>query len=120
MLPVWNINSFGEFFLQTIRKYAAEYDEACLKIRAERDAFCEQLSKVDGLRVVPSHANYFLCEVVNGMTARALSKTLLREHDILVKDCSSKVGVSGEFIRVAVRDHEDNTRFLRAVAKVLG
>ncbi len=120
MLPVWNINSFGEFFLQTIRKYAGEYDEACLKIRAERDAFCDQLSKVEGLRVVPSHANYFLCEVVNGLSATELSKTLLREHDILVKDCSSKVGMSGEFIRVAVRDREDNTRFLRAVAKVLG
>jgi len=119
-LPVWNINSFGEFFLQIIAKYAPEYREACAQIRAERDTFYDELQGVDGLNVVPSHANYFLCEVVGRLSASELSLSLLREHDILVKDCTGKVGMSGEFIRVAVRDREDNSRFLKAVTKVLG
>jgi histidinol-phosphate/aromatic aminotransferase/cobyric acid decarboxylase-like protein len=32
-LPVWNINSFGEFFLQIVDKYKADYRRACAQLR---------------------------------------------------------------------------------------
>jgi len=38
-LPIWNINSIAEFFLQNISKYKTEYELACDKLKEERNRF---------------------------------------------------------------------------------
>jgi histidinol-phosphate/aromatic aminotransferase/cobyric acid decarboxylase-like protein/CTP:phosphocholine cytidylyltransferase-like protein len=115
--PVWNDNSFGEFFLQIIGKYQAAYKTACRQIRAERSRFYQLLSAVPNVHVIPSHANYFLCEVGGSISATDLAARMLRDHAILVKDCSNKVGVTDrQFVRVAIRDTADNDYFLTALS----
>ena len=89
-LSIWNINSFAEYFLQIIGKYKTDYLEACKKIGQERLRFYEELKTIDFLRVIPSMANYFLCEVTKGITASELSRILLNRDKILIKDCSGK------------------------------
>ena len=122
-LSIWNINSFGEFFLQIIGKYAGTYQTACEKIANERDLFLRQLQKIKFLRVIPSQANYFLCEVIWKYSATELAEKLLKEHEILIKDLSDKAGFeSGEYIRIAVRNREDNEYLierLRAIDNTL-
>ena len=57
-----------------------------------------------------------MCEVKPPMKARTLTGLLLKNHSILVKDCSRKKGFEGrEFIRVAVRDATDNDALVRAM-----
>ncbi len=120
-LSVWNINSVGEYFLQIIGRYQADYADACAEIRAERDRFAKQLASVRGMRVIPSQANYLLCELTSGISARKLASRLLNEHNILVKDCSAKPGFAGlpPYLRIAVRDTADNEALVRAVRAVL-
>ena len=115
-VPIWNINSFAEFFMQIFNKYEADYREARWKFLQERTAFFKELSAVPFLRVIPSQANFFLCEVKSPLDSRTLAERLLNEHDILVKDCSSKKGFGGkDFIRIAVRDKGDNTRLINVL-----
>ena len=67
------------------------------------------------MRVMPSQANYFLCEVLPPQTANSLVINMLKEYDILVRDCSDKKGLDGkQYMRIAVRSHEDNARLIRA------
>ena len=40
---IWNINSFGEYFLQIFDKYKNSYKEACDKLAAERNRFSKAL-----------------------------------------------------------------------------
>ena len=120
-LSVWNVNSVGEYFLQIIGKYQAEYADACGEIRAERDRFTKQLDAVHGVRVIPSQANYVLCELTSGIGARELASRLLNEHNVLVKECTEKPGFAGlpHYLRIAVRDTADNEALVRAVRAVL-
>ena len=112
-VAIWNINSFAEFFMQIEEKYKKDY-KACLDLFIEeRNRFVNELSKIDGFRVVPSQANYILVELTNGMTSRELTKKLLFKHNIFIKDLSEKV--SGEYIRLAVRDTNDNNLLLNAL-----
>ena len=68
------------------------------------------------LRVYPSHANYFLCEVTSDWTATDMARTLLARHGILVKDLTDKEGFErGQFIRVAVRNGADNQKLVAAL-----
>ena len=108
-LPIWNINSFAEFFLQILPKYTDDYRLACQEIASVRDSFGSKLTDIPFLRVLPSQANYFLCEVLPPYTAKSLCEQMLGKFDILLKDCSEKEGFDGrQFVRIAVRDAEDN------------
>lgn len=118
-LSIWNINSFGEYFLQIIGKYKKEYAEACRRIRAERDRFRLGLEALGWITVLPSQANYFMCHVNGKLNARQLAELLLDQKNVLIKDLTGKKGIEGDrWIRLAVRSGTDNDRlleFLRAL-----
>ena len=60
-VSIWNLNAFGEFFMQIYNKYEKDYKTACGKFLKERADFEQQLRSISFLRVMPSQANYFLC-----------------------------------------------------------
>ncbi len=118
-VSIWNINSFGEHFLQIISKYKKDYKKACDLINDERNRFFNELSKISFLKVLPSRANYFLCEVKFGYTATKLAEELLNKHNILIKDCTGKIAFeNGEYIRIAVRNEEDNNFLLEKLKEI--
>lgn len=116
-VSIWNINSFAEFYMQIFGKYEGDYRNACEKFRSERAAFHRELETVPFLRVIPSQANYFLCELTGGVTSYELTKTLLADYNIYIKDCSSKKGFpeGAQYARIAVRGREDNDRLVEAM-----
>ncbi len=118
-VSIWNINSFAEFYMQIYSKYEQKYDVACKKIASERDRFFEALKQIGFLRVIPSQANYFLCEVISKYTSHELSDLLLRQHNILIKDCGTKSAFHGRnYIRIAVRDRADNDALIRILNEI--
>ena len=118
-VAIWNINSFGEFYMQIFGKYENDYAKACRLFIAERKRFMLMLQQVDYLRVIPSEANYFLCEVTGKYTSRQLAEKLLSDYNILIKDCSGKKGMAGKaYIRIAVRDERDNNRLAAALMQL--
>jgi histidinol-phosphate/aromatic aminotransferase/cobyric acid decarboxylase-like protein/choline kinase len=115
-IPIWNINSFAEYFLQIIGKYQKDYAASCKKIAAERRRFRAALLETGLVTVFPSQANYFLCRLKNGLEARGLAEKLLARHNIFIKDLSGKKGIpDSSYIRLAVRAEEDNERFICAL-----
>ena len=111
-VSIWNMNSFAEFFMQIYNKYEKDYQRACAKFVAERDSFEQQLRQIPFLRVIPTEANYFLCEVLPPYKASEIVIYMLKQHNILTRDCSLKPGLdpNKQYMRIAVRNHEDNTR----------
>ena len=115
-VSIWNINSFAEFYMQIFNKYITFYQEACAEFVAERRRFEKELRTVPFLRVVPTQANFFLCEVTGGISTAELTLQLLSDHNILIKDCGRKLGMRGRsYIRLAVRSTEDNDRLVAAM-----
>lgn len=107
-IPIWNINSVSEFYLQIIGKYSSDYQESCQKINQRRKELLNDLSKIKYIKPFPSQANYILMEL-NGINSTKLSEELCNKFGILVKDCSNKASfVKQNCIRVAVRDSSDN------------
>ncbi len=115
MVSIWNINSFAEYFMQIFSKYEKDYFRACEKFIAERDDFEKKLREISFLRLMPTQANYFLCEILPPKNARQLVLTMLKRYNILLRDCSDKQGFDGrQYMRIAVRSHEDNARLIAA------
>ena len=116
-VAIWNINSFGEFYMQIYEKYHKDYLRACELFREERKLFFEELQQIPYLRVIPSQANYFLCELTTDrFSSKELAIRLLADHEILIKDCSGKSAFShSNYIRLAVRNREDNHKLVEAL-----
>ena len=118
-VSIWNLNSFAEFFMQIYNKYEKDYKTACGKFLEERADFEQKLRGISYLRVMPSQANYFLCEILPPYTANEVVLYMLKHHNILTRDCSNKPGLDGrQYMRIAVRNHEDNTRLVEGLKEL--
>lgn len=118
-VSIWNINSFAEFFLQIYSKYDSDYKRSSAKFIAERERFRTELDAVPFLEVFDSQANYFLCRLTGTLTSDELAVRLLSDYGILIKDCSTKKGFEGRnYIRIAIRNREDNSRLVKALLSV--
>ena len=114
-LPVWNINSFAEYFLQIINIYKKDYIEGCKKIKEERDRFYKELIKIKDLYIYPSEANYFMCKLLSG-SANELAEYLLDNNKILIKVLNGKnVFDDGEYIRIAIKSTIDNDYLVKSI-----
>ncbi|MBP7358844.1 MAG: aminotransferase class I/II-fold pyridoxal phosphate-dependent enzyme [Prevotella sp.] len=112
-VSIWNINSFAEFYLQIFGKYEKDYDIACDKFIEERNSFYKKLNKISYLRVIPSQANFFLCEIIHKFTSAELIEILI-EHDVLISDCGQKSNMNGKnIVRFAIRGREDNDQLIK-------
>ena len=117
-VSIWNINSFAEFYLQIAEKYQKDYEKALVQIKQERARFQAELSKISGLRIIPSQANYIMAELTGEVTATALTKLLLIKHNLFIKDLTAKIK-GGQYVRLAVRDTEDNNKLIAALKQEL-
>lgn len=115
-LPIWNINSFGEFYMQIDEKYRKDYVEAVGRIKSVRNKFIEQLKKIPYLHVIPSQANYVMCEITNGIKSIDLACYLL-ENNVLIKDLSTKISNGKQYIRLSVNCEEENEYLLVCLRK---
>lgn len=115
-VAIWNINSFAEFYMQIEEKYKKDYVSALVSIRAERARFVSELQGIKGIRVIPSQANYVMVELTGSITTRELTKHLLIKYNLFVKDLSSKMG-GKQYLRLAVRDTNDNDKLLDALRR---
>ena len=76
-----------------------------------RDEYTASLEAIQNLRVIPSQANYVMCE---------LAETLLDKYNILIKDLSQKKGFNGKsYIRLAVKTPQENELLVSALKEIL-
>jgi threonine-phosphate decarboxylase len=114
----WRVNTLalaaGAAALQDVR----HNQESLEFVSRERGRLFERLEKFAQLRLYSSRVNYLLVEIVEGMTSRELKERLL-PYRVLIRDCASFTGLSGQFFRVAVRTADENNRLLECLGNVL-
>ncbi|MBQ3464738.1 aminotransferase class I/II-fold pyridoxal phosphate-dependent enzyme [Candidatus Saccharibacteria bacterium] len=119
-LPVWNINSYGEYFLQIANLYKSDYSTSCDKIAEERERMRGALKKVlpKGCCVFPSEANFLMADL-GKINSTDLTIKLLNEN-IFIKDLRTKSAFEGKnFIRLAIRTKEENDRLIQAIKNLI-
>ena len=104
--------------MQILDKYRYDFHQSLVQIRKERQRFYQELCKIKGLKVFPSSANYFMCELTNGKRSEALAAELLKDN-ILIKDLTPKIGNGKQYIRIAIRERTENEELCNAVKRRL-
>ena len=120
-VAIWNINSFGEFYMQIEEKYRKDYNSALDKLRGERTRFAEKLSNLPGVCVFPSQANYLMVELTDkSISATEITELLLTRYNLFIKDLSSKISRNGrQFLRIAIRNEAEDNILVKALKEIL-
>ena len=118
---LWNLSGLAEYFFRLYAddEFQKEYEQVRVRYIRETQRFFKGLERIPGVRVYPSLGNFILIELVNGWAASDLTSALLLKHGVYTRDCNDKIGLDGEFVRIASRSGEENDSILRAVADVL-
>lgn len=113
-VPIWNMNSMAEFFLETLLKHRRALAQSFERTKAERDEFAAALAALPAVEhVYPSGADFLLARIAGGRRgAAALAEGLLADHAIYVKDVSARFLDGHGYWRVAVRLPAENDRLV--------
>ncbi len=111
----YHLNSLTQAAGIAALAHVEEMEERVALIIAERERIERSLTELD-VETWSSDANFLLFRP-RSMPARVLWEALV-EESVLLRDCSSWPGLEG-CLRVTVGTAEENTRFLRALARIL-
>ncbi|MDJ1175309.1 threonine-phosphate decarboxylase CobD [Roseofilum capinflatum] len=78
-----------------------------------REDLLEGLRSLPGFNPYPGAANFLLVNVDRSVTE--LQEWLLKEHQILIRDCTSFPELGDRYFRIAVRSQAENQRLLSAL-----
>lgn len=118
-ISIWNINSFGEYFLQIFEKYENDYQESLKKIKQCRNELYNCLSNINGLEPIESQANYIMCRLEDKSSSQ-FCEDILSNYNIFIKDLSQKDNmIAKNYIRIAIRTKEENALLVQAIQDLL-
>lgn len=114
---LWNSSGLAEYFFRLyVRKdFLSEYEKVRIQYIKETHNFFSQLKNIPGIKLYPSLANFGLVEICDGSTASEFVSKLLIAHGIYTRNCSDKIGLDGQFVRIASRKLTENTEILNAI-----
>ncbi|KON32420.1 hypothetical protein AC478_00270 [miscellaneous Crenarchaeota group-1 archaeon SG8-32-3] len=115
----WSINSLAGYATLAALKDTEFIANTKRIIAKERVRFAEMLSEIGGLHVFPSVTNFLLVKIlIEKVTATVLKEELAKEG-LLIRDCSTFMGLDDRYFRVTVRSFEENLRLVKALKKAL-
>lgn len=115
-LPIWNISSAAEVFLDMLPRYKKEYQNSLIDLRRERDFF-ERVLKEIGIEYYTSHANFVFFRLAE-KKGNEFGEHCFKQG-LLVKKIVGRDGLQGVCYRIAVRTREQNLRVVGAVREYI-
>jgi threonine-phosphate decarboxylase len=115
----WNVNSLAQVAARAALG-DKEHSRRTLEVVKEQKKFLSgELSRIDGFNVFTADTNFILIDVrKTGFRASHLRQKMINQG-LLVRDCSSFIGLDAFYVRVAVRTRKENERLLDAFREVL-
>ena len=115
-LPAWSLSTPAAEMIAFLAEPPPEWVEHSRRETARlREKFRAELSKLPGVTVYPSNANFLLLKICRDDFIRRM----LVEHRIALRDASQWPGLGPGFMRAAVRPEEEQERFLEAARRIL-
>ena len=115
----WNVNILAQAAARAAMADEEHSRRTIELMKEEKKFLSNELSRIDGFHVFPADTNFILVDVrKTGFRASQLREKMIR-HGLLVRDCSSFIGLDTFYVRVAVRTRKENERLLDAFRKVL-
>ena len=108
----WSVNSLAQVAANTALKNKSHLVKSNLVIKNELHYLVNKINGLNGFHCDDSSTNFILIKTKKDSTK--LQKKLLKQK-ILVRDCKNFRGLDNHYIRIAVKSHKDNLKFVKAL-----
>ncbi len=118
---LWNSSGLSEYFFKLYNRqdFYLKYDEVRKRYIRESQYFFTKLGRIKGIKVFPSLANFALIELIDGSQSSDFVLKLLCKSGVYVRDCADKIGLDGEFVRIASRSYAENEVIIKSIKSIL-
>ncbi|MBU5312430.1 aminotransferase class I/II-fold pyridoxal phosphate-dependent enzyme [Tissierella carlieri] len=106
----WSINSFAEAAGNFIFSDKGYIEESKRYVEKERQYMHKELSKLSNIKVFLTETNYILIKLLKWDEEYVFNFFLKR--GIVIRKCSSFIGLNHHYIRVAIKNRENNKRLI--------
>lgn len=114
-LPKWNLNSLAETIVFMLKEHGAEYRDSLQLLARDRYGMGTLLARQPELTVYSSQANFLLVKLSPGLDGTDLRDHLITHHQVFIRECGNKLGMSNEFLRLVVRPQQDVARLIAGI-----
>lgn len=111
----WSVNALAIEASKYILIHPAQFTLPIRKWQRETSEFIYQLSKLDGLDVLPTSTTFFLVRLKKGK-ATDLKDYLLLNYGILIRDASNFRGLDETYIRLSTQTTSENMELVQAIS----
>lgn len=116
---LWNISGLANFFYQEYEniEFQRSYFNVKERYQFETQEFFEKLITLnnENVKFYESQANFILMEILTGEKADDVMIELLDKYGVYSRECSDKIGLNGEFLRIASRNIDENRVILQSL-----
>lgn len=110
----YSVDRFSQWVAGLVFRERMAFEAQIREIIRQRETVEQGLSRLPGVKVFPSEANFVLFRVEH---AAAVWRDLLHNHDVLVRDLSRAPGLE-DCLRVSIGTESENARFLEAMEEI--
>lgn len=117
---LWNSNGLAEHFFRLYSRpdFVEKYQFLRKKYIKETQKFIKEIEKVPRIKVYSSTANFVLLELPEGVSSETVTSILLIRYSIYVRNCDDKIGLNGNYLRIASRNKEDNHHIIESLMEL--
>jgi threonine-phosphate decarboxylase len=114
----WNVNGVAQLAAIVALKDLTHVAKARAIVKKERSFMQSYINKkMQNFMACESDVNYFLIRL-KGKDSTKVRDLMLMRTGILIRDCSTFSGMGNEYVRVAVKTHNENLLLLDAIGSI--
>lgn len=118
-IPTWSVNTLAQAYTESALNDVEYVKRTKQVLREEQYYMYNALDSIAGITVYPPSANFILFHIEqDGVTADSINEAL-KKHKMIVRNCDSYIGFNSQWVRIAIKDHDNNVRLVDALADIL-
>ena len=104
----WSINLLAIFATKAALSDSIFIKKTKKTIAKEKGYLEKMINSIESLQVFPSSTNFLLVKILDSKISSTILRENLAKDGILIRDCSTFVGLDDSYFRVTVRSYEQN------------
>ena len=118
-IPTWSVNTLAQAYTQSALNDVEYVKRTKQVLHEEQHYMYNALDAIAGITIYPPSANFILFHIEQeGVTADSINEAL-KKHNMIVRNCDSYMGLNSQWVRVAIKDHDNNVRLVDTLTDIL-
>lgn len=114
----WSVNTLASIAAAEALKDDAYIRNTFRWFKEERKNMADGLGRIDGLKVYPCAANFFMVKLTGKKDVKRVGKELFKMR-ILIRNLSAFTGLGPRYMRVAIKTRKENAALINALSVIL-